>query len=85
VNFPPNLRKGGTTPMGRALGTTTCFLKPGGSVLLWRKPSTSTDLFFSPMAVRNSVNELAPVYNDALGYQGFVGLRSGVQVLRILK
>ena len=85
VNFPPNLRKGGTTPMGRALGTTTCFLKPGGSVLLWRKPSTSTDLFFSPMAVRNSVNELAPVYNDALGYQGFVGLRSGVQMLRILK
>jgi hypothetical protein len=37
------------------------------------------------MAVRNSVNELAPVYNDALGYQGFVGLRSGVHKLRILK
>ena len=85
VNFPPNLRKGGTTPMGRALGTSSCFLKPGGSVLLWRKPTTSTDLFFSPLAVRNSVGELAPAYTDASGYQGFSGLRSGVQVLRILK
>lgn len=85
VNFPPNLRKGGATPMGRAFGNTTCFLKPGGSVLLWRKPTTSSDLFFSPQAIRNSVGELAPVYTDALGYLGFSGLRSGVQVLRVLK
>jgi hypothetical protein len=85
VNFPPNLRKGGSTPMGRALGNTTCFLKPGGSVVLWRKPTTSSDLFFSPQAIRNSVGELAPVYTDELGYLGFSGLRAGIQVLRILK
>jgi len=84
-NFPPNLRKGGTTPMGRALGTVTCILKPGGSVLLWRKPSTSSDLFFSPLALRNSVGELAPVYSDAKGYQGFAGIRAGVRTLRVLK
>lgn len=84
-NFPPNLRKGGTTPMGRALGTTTCILKPGGSVLLWRKPSTSSDLFFSPLALRNNVGILAPVYSDAKGYQGFAGIRAGVKMLRVLK
>lgn len=84
-NFPPNLRKGGATPMGRALGTNACFLKPGGSVLLWRKPSTSSDLFFSPMAMRNNVNILAPVYSDAKGYQGFSGISSGVKTLRVLK
>lgn len=84
-NFPPNLRKGGTTPMGRALGAVTCILKPGGSVLLWRKPSTSSDLFFSPLAVRNSAGELAPVYTDAKGYQGFAGIRAGVKMLRVLK
>jgi len=84
-NFPPNLRKGGTTPTGRALGTTTCILKPGGSVLLWRKPSTSSDLFFSPLALRNNVGELAPVYSDAKGYKGFAGIRAGVKMLRVLK
>jgi len=85
VNFPPNLRKGGSTPMGRALGNTSCFLKPGGSVLLWRKPTTSSDLFFSPQAIRNSVGEMAPVYTDELGYLGFSGLRAGVEVLRVMK
>ena len=85
ANFPPNLHKGGTTPMGRALGTTSCILKPGGSVLLWRKPNNASDLFFSPLALRNSVGELAPVYTDAKGYQGFAGIRAGIQTLRVLK
>jgi len=85
INFPPNLRKGGTTPMGRTLGANTCYLKSGGSVLLWRKPTTSSDLFFSPLALRNSVGQLAPLYTDASGFQGYAGLRAGVQVLRILK
>lgn len=85
ANFPPNLHKGGTTPMGRALGTTSCILKAGGSVLLWRKPNTASDLFFSPLALRNSVGELSPVYTDAKGYQGFAGIRAGVQTLRVLK
>ena len=85
INFPPNLRKGGATPIGRALGAVNCYLKPGGSVLLWRKPTTSSDLFFSPLAVRNSVGQLAPMYSDALGFQGYAGLRAGVQILRVLK
>lgn len=85
VNFPPNLRKGGTTPMGRALGANTCYLKPGGSVLLWRKPSLSSDLFFSPLALRNRVGQMAPLYTDSAGFQGFAGVRAGVQILRILK
>jgi hypothetical protein len=70
ANFPPNLHKGGTTPLGRALGTVLCTLKPGGSVLLWRKPNNNSDLYFSPMSQRNSVGVLAPVYSDAKGFQG---------------
>jgi hypothetical protein len=85
VNFPPNLHKGGTSPMGRALGTVLCAVKSGGTVLLWRKPDNNSDLYFSPVAQRNSVGVLAPVYSDAKGYQGNVGIRSGVKVLRILK
>ena len=85
VNFPPNLHKGGTSPMGRALGTGLCVVKSGGTVLLWRKPDNNSDLYFSPVAQRNSVGVLAPVYSDAKGYQGNVGIRSGVKVLRILK
>jgi hypothetical protein len=52
---------------------------------LWRKPDNNTDLYFSPVAQRNSVGVLAPVYSDAKGYQGSAGIRSGVKVLRILK
>jgi hypothetical protein len=85
VNFPPNLHKGGTSPMGRALGTVLCPVKSGGTVLLWRKPDNNTDLYFSPVAQRNSVGVLAPMYSDAKGYQGSAGIRSGVKVLRILK
>ncbi len=85
ANFPPNLHKGGTTPMGRALGSVLCTVKPGGSVLLWRKPDNNSDLYFSPVAQRNSVGVLAPVYSDAKGYQGNTGIRSGVKVLRVLK
>ena len=85
VNFPPNIHKGGTSPMGRALGTVLCPIKSGGTVLLWRKPDNNTDLYFSPVAQRNSVGVLAPVYSDAKGYQGSAGIRSGVKVLRILK
>jgi len=85
VNFPPNLHKGGTSPMGRALGTVLCAVKSGGTVLLWRKPDNNTDLYFSPVAQRNSVGVLAPVYSDAKGYQGSAGIRSGVKVLRVLK
>ena len=85
VNFPPNIHKGGTSPMGRALGTVLCAVKSGGTVLLWRKPDNNSDLFFSPVAQRNSVGVLAPVYSDAKGYQGNAGIRSGVKVLRVLK
>ena len=85
VNFPPNLHKGGTSPMGRALGTVLCAVKSGGTVLLWRKPDNNTDLYFSPVAQRNKVGVLAPVYSDAKGYQGNAGIRSGVKVLRVLK
>ena len=85
VNFPPNLHKGGTSPLGRSLGSFLCVLNPGGSVLLWRKPNNNSDLYFSPMSQRNSVGVLAPVYSDAKGYQGNAGIRSGVNVLRILK
>ena len=85
VNFPPNLHKGGTSPLGRSLGSFLCILNPGGSVLLWRKPNNNSDLYFSPMSQRNSVGVLAPVYSDAKGYQGNAGIRSGVNVLRILK
>jgi len=85
VNFPPNLHKGGTTPMGRSLASVLCTVKPGGSVLLWRKPDINSDLYFSPVAQRNSVGVLAPVYSDAKGYQGNAGIRSGVKVLRVLK
>ena len=85
VNFPPNLHKGGTSPLGRSLGSFLCVLNPGGSVLLWRKPNNNSDLYFSPISQRNSVGVLAPVYSDAKGYQGNAGIRSGVNVLRILK
>ncbi len=85
ANFPPNLHKGGTTPVGRVLGAVLCTLKSGGSVLLWRKPNNNSDLFFSPVAQRNSVGVLAPVYSDASGYQGNAGIRTGVKVLQVLK
>ena len=85
VNFPPNLHKGGTSPLGRSLGSFLCVLNPGGSVLLWRKPNNNSDLYFSPMSQRNSVGVLAPVYSDAKGYQGNAGIRSGVKVLRVLQ
>ena len=85
VNFPPNLHKGGTSPLGRSLGSFLCILNPGGSVLLWRKPNNNSDLYFSPMSQRNSVGVLAPVYSDAKGYQGNAGIRSGIDVLRVLK
>ena len=85
VNFPPNLHKGGTSPLGRSLGSFLCILNPGGSVLLWRKPNNNSDLYFSPMSQRNSVGVLAPVYSDAKGYQGNAGIRSGVEVLRVLQ
>lgn len=85
ANFPPNLHKGGITPLGRALGTVLCTLKSGGSVLLWRKPNNNSDLYFSPVTQRNSIGVLAPVYSDAKGYQGNAGIRSGVRVLRILQ
>jgi len=62
-----------------------CAIKSGGTVLLWRKPDNNTDLYFSPVAQRNSVGVLAPVYSDAKGYQGSAGIRSGVKVLRVLK
>lgn len=85
ANFPPNLHKGGTTPLGRTLGAVLCTLKSGGSVLLWRKPNNNSDLFFSPVAQRNSVGILAPIYTDATGYQGNAGIRTGIKVLQILK
>lgn len=83
-NFPPSLRMGGTSPNGRQLPIGTCWIKSGGSVLLWTRPSNRVDLFFSPNSEVNKWGWMAPLYDDALGYQGSVGIREGSNKLNII-
>ncbi len=84
-NFPPNMHTGGTTPYGRVLGATKCFLNPSGSVQLWGSPSTTADLLFSPTSSRNFWGQDAPMYTDTFGYKGAMGIRAGVQAVSVVK
>ena len=83
-NFPSSLRMGGTSPNGRQLPIGTCWIKSGGSVLLWTRPSNRVDLFFSPISAVNKWGWMAPYYDDALGYEGSVGIREGTNRLNII-
>ena len=85
ANFPPNMHTGGTTPYGRTIGSSECLLTPGGSVQLWGSPSTTADLLFSPNSRQNFWGSDAPLYTDANGYQGAIGLRAGVQFVSVIK
>ncbi len=76
---------GGTTPEGRQLGAYNCLLSPGSSVLLWRRPTGRTDLFFSPDSKSNAQGVQIPVYESGKGYAGSVGLRAGVKKLNIVR
>lgn len=76
---------GGTTPEGRQLGAYSCLLSPGGAVLLWRRPSGRSDLFFSPDSQANAQGTQVPVYESGRGYAGAAGLRSGVKKLSIVR
>ena len=76
---------GGTTPDGRQLGAYNCLLSPGSSVLLWRRPTGRTDLFFSPDSQSNLQGYQIPVYESGKGYAGSVGLRAGVKKLSIVR
>ena len=75
---------GGTSPNGRQLPIGTCWIKSGGSVLLWTRPSNRVDLFFSPISAVNKWGWMAPYYDDALGYEGSVGIRAGTKRLNII-
>lgn len=76
---------GGTTPEGRQLGAYSCLISPGGAVLLWRRPSGRSDLFFSPDSRANTQGTQMPVYEAGRGYAGAAGLRSGVKKLSIVR
>jgi hypothetical protein len=76
---------GGTTPEGRQLGAYNCLLSPGSSILLWRRPTGRTDLFFSPDSQSNPQGFQIPVYESGKGYAGSAGLRSGVKKLNIVR
>lgn len=76
---------GGTTPEGRQLGAYNCLLSPGSSVLLWRRPTGRTDLFFSPDSRSNIQGYQMPVYQSGKGYAGSVGIRAGIRKLNIVR
>lgn len=76
---------GGTTPEGRQLGAYNCLLSPGSSVLLWRRPTGRTDLFFSPDSRSNTQGYQMPVYESGKGYAGSVGIRAGIRKLNIVR
>jgi hypothetical protein len=54
-------------------------------VLLWRRPTGRTDLFFSPDSKSNLQGDQIPVYESGKGYAGSVGLRAGVKTLNIVR
>lgn len=86
-NFPPNLRSGGTSPTGRQIPDGRCLIPAGGSALVWTRPSSRVDLFFSTLGVTIPGKGMAPRYTDATGYEGMVGVYSnenGIQ-LSVLK
>jgi hypothetical protein len=83
-NFPPSMRISGTSTNGRQLPIGTCWIKSGGSVLLWIRPSNRVDLFFSPSSATNKWGWMAPLYDDELGYQGSVGIREETNKLNII-
>ena len=85
VNFPPNMHTGGTTPYGRLVSASECLLTPGGSVQLWGAPSTNSDLLFSPNSKLNFWGKESPLYTDAHGYQGAMGIRNGVKFVSVVK
>ncbi len=83
VNFPPNLRQGATTSAGRQIPDGTCLIAAGGSALLWLRPSSRSDFFFSPVGVSVPGKGTAPLYNDAQGYQGSVGVFSNENAIEL--
>jgi hypothetical protein len=84
-NYPPNMHSGATTPYGRILNASECVLMPGGSVQIWATPTPSTDLLFSPSSQPNFWGHDAPLYTDATGYQGSIGIRSGIQAVSVVQ
>jgi uncharacterized membrane protein len=42
------------------------------------------DLFFSPISEVNKWGWMAPYYDDALGFEGSVGIREGTNRLNII-
>ena len=83
VNFPPNLRMGGTSPSGRQIPDGTCLIPAGGSALVWSRPSSRVDLFFSTASVGIKGKGTAPLYTDAKGYEGTVGLYSNENAIQL--
>ena len=81
----PKMHWGGTTPEGRQLGSYSCLVAPGGAVLLWRRPSVRSDLFFSPHSQSNEEGTQVPVYEPGKGYAGAAGIRSGIKKLNIVR
>ena len=82
-NFPPNLRQGGTTSAGRQIPDGTCLIPAGGSALVWTRPSSRVDLFFSTIGVTVPGKGTAPLYTDDKGYQGSVGLYSNENAIKL--
>ena len=83
VNFPPNLHLGGTTASGRQIPDGTCLIPSGGSALVWTRPSSRVDFYFSTIGVTTPGKGTAPVYNDTQGYQGTVGLYSNENAIHL--
>jgi hypothetical protein len=85
VDYPMAfMHYGGTTPDGRYLGSSPCVIKAGGSVLLWRRPSGRSDLFYSPEFKTNLQGREMPVYESGKGYAVSAGIRTGVRSLTVL-
>jgi hypothetical protein len=82
VNFPPNLRSGGTSPSGRQIPDGTCLIPAGGSALVWTRPSSRVDLFFSTIGVSTNKGTAA-AYTDTNGYLGTVGLYSNENAIKL--
>ena len=82
VNFPPNLRQGGTSPAGRQIPDGTCLIPAGGSAMVWTRPSSRVDLFFSTIGVSTSRGTAAQ-YTDARGYLGTVGVYSNENAVKL--